>query len=196
MTKDSATLIRDALEFWFRPLGHPERGAMRDIWWEKNPQFDAEIKQRFLDDVLDAGRGLLDGLSATGDGVLTLMLLLDQFPRNIFRDSSRAYAFDPKARAVATLTVRNGVDKLLSPVERIFIYLPFEHSEDLNDQIRSVALYKTLPAVPWRDQVIDAAVRHHDVIVRFGRFPHRNAVLGRVSTAAELAFLRENPRGF
>jgi len=133
----------------------------------------------------------LDGLSATAEGVLTLVLLLDQFPRNLYRDAARAYASDSKARAVARLAVGMGLDKLLSPVERIFIYLPFEHSEAVDDQIRSVALFKTLPVVPWRDEVIDYAIRHHDIVAQFGRFPHRNAMLGRTSTAEELAFLEE-----
>jgi uncharacterized protein (DUF924 family) len=189
VTADSATLVRTILDFWFGARGSPESGTLRPIWFEVNETFDEEIRKRFEKDVLDAGRGALDGLSSTAEGVLTLVILLDQFPRNMFRGSPRAFAFDPKARAVARLATGMGLDKLLSPVERMFLYLPFEHSEDLDDQIRSVALFKTLPAVPWRDEVVDYAVRHHDMIVRFGRFPYRNAVLGRTSTAAELAFL-------
>jgi uncharacterized protein (DUF924 family) len=196
MTKDSATLIREVLEFWFGPHGHPERGGLREIWFTKNADLDAEIGRRFRDDVIDAGRGLLDGLSSTAEGVLTLLVLLDQFPRNLFRGEARAYAYDPKARAVATLAVRMGLDKLLSAVERMFIYMPFQHSENLEDQVRSVALCKTLPMVPWRDEVVDFAVQHHDIIARFGRFPHRNAVLGRVSTPEELNFLLEPGSGF
>jgi uncharacterized protein (DUF924 family) len=196
MTKDSATLIREVLEFWFGPHGHPERGGLREIWFTKNADLDAEIGRRFRDDVIDAGRGLLDGLSSTAEGVLTLLVLLDQFPRNMFRGEARAYAYDPKARAVATLAVRMGLDKLLSAVERMFVYMPFQHSENLEDQVRSVALCKTLPMVPWRDEVVDFAVKHHDIIARFGRFPHRNAVLGRVSTPEELNFLLEPGSGF
>jgi uncharacterized protein (DUF924 family) len=196
MTKDSATLVREVLEFWFGAHGHPERGILRDIWFARNAEFDAEIKRRFEQDVVDAGRGLLDGLSSTAEGVLTLLILLDQFPRNIFRGEARAYAFDAKARAVATLAVRMGLDKLLSAVERMFVYMPFQHSEKTEDQVRSVALFMTLPMVPWRDEAIGIAVRHHDIVSRFGRFPHRNAVLGRVSTPEELDFLLEPGSGF
>ncbi|HEX9463356.1 MAG TPA: DUF924 family protein [Alphaproteobacteria bacterium] len=196
MTKESATLVREVLEFWLGPHGHPERGTMRKMWFDKNPELDAEIKHRFLDDVTDAGRGVLDGLTATCEGVLTLLILLDQFPRNMFRGEARAYAYDAKARAVARLAVRMGLDKPLSATERMFIYLPFQHSEEMDDQVRSVALFKTLPIVPWRDEVIGIAIQHHDIIARFGRFPHRNAVLGRVSTAEELTFLLEPGSGY
>lgn len=192
MTVDSSTLVRNVLDFWFGARGDPVSGTMRTGWFEPNPEFDEEIRRRFNDDVIDAGRGALDGLSATAEGVLTLVILLDQFPRNLFRDAARAFAYDSKARAVARLAVGLGLDKLLSPVERIFIYMPFQHSETIDDQIRSVALFKTLPVVPWRDEAIDYAVRHHDLIAQFGRFPHRNAVLGRTSTAEELTFLEEN----
>jgi uncharacterized protein (DUF924 family) len=196
MTEDSVSLVRRLLEFWFGPHGDPERGSMRPVWFGKDPVFDAKIREQFYDDVLDAGRGRLDGLSGTADGVLALLILLDQFPRNLFRNEAQAYAYDGKARAVARLAIGMGLDKVLSPVERIFIYLPFEHSEDMEDQIRSVALFKTLPPVPWRDEVVDYAIRHHDIIARFGRFPHRNALLGRSSTAEELAFLQEPNSAF
>ena len=191
MTEDSLSLVRRLLEFWFGALGDPERGSLRKAWFEKDLDFDAAVRAQFHDFVLEAGRGRLDNLSGTADGVLALILLLNQFPRNIFRGEAQSYAYDAKARAVARLALGMGLDKVLSPVERIFIYLPFEHSEDLDDQIRSVALFKTLPPVSWRDEAIDYAIRHHDIIVRFGRFPHRNAVLGRASTAEELAFLQE-----
>ena len=196
MTEDSVSLVRRLLEFWFGPLGDPERGSIRNAWFEKNPAFDAAIREQFLGDVLEAGRGRLDNLSGTADGVLALLLLLDQFPRNVFRGEAQAYAYDAKARAVARLAVGMGLDKVLSPVERIFIYLPFEHSEDMEDQIRSVALFKTLPPVAWRDEAVDYAVRHHDIISRFGRFPHRNALLGRTSTAEELTFLQQPGSSF
>jgi uncharacterized protein (DUF924 family) len=192
---DSSTLVRNVLDFWFGARGDPASGTLRPIWFEKNPEFDEEIRRRFNDDVIDAGRGALDGLSATAEGVLTLVILLDQFPRNLYREAARAYAYDTKARAVARLAVGMGLDKLLSPVERIFIYLPFQHSETIDDHIRSVALFKTLPVVRWRDEVIDDAIRHHDTVARFGRFPHRNAVLGRTSTAEELTFLEEHGTG-
>ncbi len=196
MTEDSVSLVRRLLEFWFGALGDPERGSMRKVWFEKDAAFDAAIREKFHDAVLEAGRGRLDNLSGTADGVLALLLLLDQFPRNVFRGEAQAYAYDAKARAVARLAVGMGLDKVLSPVERIFIYLPFEHSEDMEDQIRSVALFKTLPPVAWRDEAVDYAVRHHDIIARFGRFPHRNALLGRTSTADERVFLQQPGSSF
>jgi uncharacterized protein (DUF924 family) len=126
--------------------------------------------------------------------VLSLLVLLDQFPRNMFRGQPQAYSFDPKARAVSRLAITMGLDVLLSPIERIFIYLPFEHSENPEDQVRPVALFKSLPEVPWKAYVIDFAMRGHEVIKRFGRFPHRNKILGRTSTPDELEFLERESR--
>jgi uncharacterized protein (DUF924 family) len=189
MTLDSSTVVRNVLDFWFGARGDPGAGTLRPIWFQVNEAFDDEIRDKFASLVAEAGQGAMDGLAATAEGVLTLLILLDQFPRNMFRGSPRAFAYDGKARAVARLAVGMGLDKLLSPVERMFLYLPFQHSEALDDQIRSVALFKTLPNVPWRDEVVDYAIRHHDMIARFGRFPHRNPVLGRVSTVEEMAFL-------
>lgn len=196
MSKDTQSLVREVMEFWFLPYGHPERGNIRSIWFEATPEFDAEIRRRFEADLIAAGKGELDGLSATAEGVLTLLILLDQFPRNLYRGQSRAYAYDPKARAVARLATSVGVDKLLAAVERVFVYLPFEHSEDIEDQTRSVASFKTLPMVAWRDDVIDYAIRHHDIIATYGRFPHRNAALGRSSTPQEMALLQSEDSSF
>src|SRR5258708_39120263 len=103
MTKESATLVREVLEFWLGPHGHPERGTMRKMWFDKNPELEGEFKHRFLDDVTDAGRGVLDGLTATCEGVLTLLILLDQFPRNMCRGEARSYAYDAQARAGASV---------------------------------------------------------------------------------------------
>jgi uncharacterized protein (DUF924 family) len=118
-------------------------------------------------------------------------LLLDQLPRNLFRGSPRAFSCDPAARQAARHAVGRGFDRAVAPVRRWFFYLPFEHSEDLADQQRGLELYASLPADEDRDLCLRAAQRHHDIIARFGRFPHRNEVLGRSSTAAEAAFLRE-----
>jgi uncharacterized protein (DUF924 family) len=195
--EDSHTLVRGVTEFWFGPKDDPERNSMRrDRWFRIDPAFDEEIRRRFLDDVVAAGRGELDGLSSTADGVLTLLILLDQFPRNIFRGTPRMYAYDAKARAVALLAVNFGLDQVLSAVERVFIYLPFEHSENIEDQIRAVTLFNNLPEVPWRVETVDYALRHHDIVARFGRFPHRNAILGRVSTPEEIEFLKEEGSSF
>ena len=118
-------------------------------------------------------------------------MLLDQLPRNLFRGSPSAFSCDPEARQAARHAVGRGFDRAVAPVRRWFFYLPFEHSEDLADQQRGLELYASLPADEDRDLCLRAAQRHHDIIARFGRFPHRNEVLGRSSTAAEAAFLRE-----
>jgi uncharacterized protein (DUF924 family) len=146
--------------------------------------------------VQEAANGGLDRLADFPDGALTLAILLDQFPRNLFRGRPEAFAQDAKARATAQAAIARGFDQLLAPVERVFIYLPFEHSEALDDQHRSVALFESLPAVPWRAEQIDYAARHRDIIARFGRFPHRNAALGRVSAAEEAAFLQQPGSSF
>jgi uncharacterized protein (DUF924 family) len=196
MSGDSQSLIREVLDFWFGEAGHPERGTMRKQWFRADPAFDAEIRIRFENDMVAAARGELDGLSATAEGVLTLLILLDQFPRNLFRGTPRAFASDPKARAVARLALSMNLDTMLSPIQRIFIYLPFEHSEDIDDQVRSVTLFNSLPQEPWRVQAVDYAFRHHDIIQRFKRFPHRNAILGRPSTPEEIEFLKEEGSSF
>ncbi len=123
------------------------------------------------------------------------MILLDQISRNLFRGSAEAFAADAKARAIARDMIARGLDQALAPVERMFVYLPFEHSEDLADQELSVRLFAALDATLGED-VLDYAVRHRDVIQRFGRFPHRNAALGRVNTAAEAAYLAQSTAGF
>lgn len=188
-------------EFWFGPPGHPERGRMRKVWFETNDAFDAEIRDCFLADYEQAAAGNCDSLADLPEGVLALVILLDQVPRNLFRGEARAYATDAHARAIATRAVAGGFDMQLTPVERVFVYLPFEHSEDVTDQRRAVALFESLPTTaefPESDRrnVIDYARRHLEIIERFGRFPHRNAVLGRISTPAEAAFSSEPNSSF
>ncbi|MGQ0663671.1 MAG: DUF924 family protein [Pseudomonadota bacterium] len=185
-----AERARAVLEFWFPAPGHPEFGAMRKAWFAKDPAFDAEIRGAFLADVETAASGAWDGLARTPPLALALVILVDQFPRNLFRGQARAFAADPLARRAAGMALAQGFDRTLMPLERLFLYLPFEHSEDLADQRRAVALYEGLPPAPWREEAIDFARRHLAIVERFGRFPHRNAALGRPSTAAELAFLQ------
>ena len=173
------------------PLPRPEdvigfwRAAGPKKWFRKDAAFDREITARFLAAHEAAAAGRLSDWQATPDGALALLLLLDQFPRNMFRNSARALATDPLARAVADRAIADGFDASASDAERVFFYLPFEHSENLADQERSLAL--------WRrsgDGKIDKyAEIHADIIRRFGRFPHRNAVLGRATTPEEQAFL-------
>ena len=167
----------DIVAFW-REAG-PER------WFKKDAAFDDEIRRRFLAAHEAAAAGKLAAWEQCADGALALLILLDQFPRNMFRGDARAFATDPLARAIAAGAIVRGFDSQVAAEMRGFFYLPFEHSEDLADQERSVAIYK---AIGDADGVKWAQV-HADIIRRFGRFPHRNAVLGRVTTPEEQAFL-------
>lgn len=168
----------DVLAFWFAP-GNEVR------WFDTDPAFDAEIARRYAALVEAACSGELAGWAATPDGSLALCVLLDQFPRNIWRGTPRAFACDAEARRVASNAIAAGHDRTVPAERRLFFYLPFEHSEDLADQERCLALMRGLDD---RDQ-LHWAERHHAVIVRFGRFPHRNAILGRPSSAEESEFL-------
>ncbi|HET9716924.1 MAG TPA: DUF924 family protein [Pseudolabrys sp.] len=159
--------------------------AGRDRWFKKDAAFDDEIRRRFLSTHEAAAAGALSDWEHTAEGALALLLLLDQFPRNMFRGNARAYATDPLARAIAAGAIVRGFDSQVPQELRTFFYLPFEHSEDIADQERNLALTKAsgdLDALKW-------AEIHHDIIRRFGRFPHRNAALGRTTTPEEQAFL-------
>jgi uncharacterized protein (DUF924 family) len=173
---ESGPSAADIVAFW--------RAVGPDRWFEKDAALDEEIRRRFLDRHEAAAAGKLTAWEHTAEGALALLILLDQFPRNMFRGQARAFATDPLARAIASRAILNGFDGAI-PAMRTFFYLPFEHSEDLADQERGVALFK---AVGDADGLKWAAL-HADIIRRFGRFPHRNAVLGRVSTPEEQAFL-------
>lgn len=186
MTNPDAGLIGRVLSFWFGPGWQAAGPAPRPEWFKPNPDFDGEIARLFGDHVERAMAGGLSELAEGAHGSLALILLLDQFPRNLFRGTARAFAADGRALAVARRALERGFDETLPPVMRLFLYLPFEHSEDLADQERSVALIKALDNAEW----LDYAVRHRDIIARFGRFPHRNAALGRPTTAEEAAFLK------
>jgi uncharacterized protein (DUF924 family) len=187
---------RTLLDFWFGPPGSAECDRPRDSWFTADPVFDETLRRHFL---VDCERALAQGYGswlADADSALALVLLLDQLPRNLFRGSPRAFAGDRLACEVARHAVGRGFDRAMPPVRRWFFYLPFQHSEALADQELSVALTETLPEDEDKAVALDYARRHHAVIARFGRFPHRNPVLGRVSTAEEDAFLREKPAGF
>jgi len=166
----------DVVDFW-RTAG-PQR------WFKKDPAFDARFRDRFLGLHEQAAAGQLDGWAASADGALALLILLDQFPRNAFRDSDRMFASDPRALKVAQGAIDAGLDQQVEPELRNFLYLPLMHSESLPDQQRAVALTEPLGGQEHR-----FALLHRDIIARFGRFPHRNALLGRATTAAEQAFL-------
>jgi uncharacterized protein (DUF924 family) len=166
----------DVIAFW--------RDAGPEKWFEKDTAFDDEIRRRFLALHETAASGKLTSWEATAEGALALLILLDQFPRNMFRGQARTFATDPLARAIASRAILNGFDGAY-PDMRGFFYLPFEHSEDLADQERGIKLYTAAgdaDGLKW-------AEIHADIIRRFGRFPHRNAVLGRVSTPEEQRFL-------
>lgn len=165
-----------------------EAGA--DKWFAKSDDFDAAIVQRFADAHHAAARGEFAGWAAEPQGALALLLLLDQFPRNIWRGSAHAFATDPLACKIARDALAAGHDLATGPNLRVFFYLPFEHSEALADQDLCLARCAELDAQSGSDWSNWARV-HRDIIVRFGRFPHRNACLGRDSTAEELAFLRD-----
>jgi len=167
----------DVVAFW-REAG-PER------WFAKDDGFDAECRSRFLAAWEAARRGELNGWAETAEGALGLVLLLDQMPRNMFRGDPRAWSSDAEARQAAEAALAKGFDQEVEPEIRAFFYLPFEHAEDRAAQARSLALFEAL----GNPENLKWARHHHDIIVRFGRFPHRNAVLGRESTPAECAFL-------
>lgn len=192
------------LEFWFGALD--ARGVASEAksraWFEKNESFDREIEQRFgaLHDEL--ARGEKDEWLSSARGALAAVIVLDQLSRNMFRNTKRMFAFDPRALAIASTLVERGQDRKLAFSERIFVYMPFMHSERLEDQDRCVALFQAL-----RDEHVGElrelcqynlgyAERHRDIIRRFGRFPHRNALLGRESTPEELEFLKQPGSSF
>lgn len=185
------------LDFWFLPTTAPH--PYRAEWFRRDAAFDEAIRARFAGLVEAALDGGLRDWEADAAGGLARILLLDQFPRNMFRGSARAFAGDPEALALAERLVGSGADKNLVPVRRMFAFLPFEHSESLLSQERSVALFAALRR-EGQDPALDAAYayaeRHRAIIERFGRFPHRNAALGRESTPAEIAFLKEPGSSF
>ncbi len=167
----------DILDFWWRA------GPAR--WFARSDEFDAELRQRFLKSHEQAAAGALDGWAETPHGMLALLLLLDQLPRNLFREDARAFATDAKALELATLALERGFHRAFPTMARSFFFLPFEHAEDMAAQQRSVDLFRQ----NGEEQGYLYALVHMDVIRRFGRFPHRNRVLGRKTTAEEQAFL-------
>ncbi len=181
---------RDVLDFWFGAPGSAEYGRARAFWFDKSEATDTDIRARFGAAVQVALQGGFEDWCATPRGALALILLLDQFTRNAFRDTPRAFAGDARALAIARSLVETGGDRTLTLFERQFAYLPFEHAEDYAAQRTSLLLFAQLA----RDGLpgpLEWAQRHYDVIARFGRYPHRNAILGRESTPAERAFLQQ-----
>jgi uncharacterized protein (DUF924 family) len=179
-------LVDEILAFWFGPVPH----APRDVWFRKNSSFDAEIAARFGDAVESALRGSFRAWKSSPHGSLANVLLLDQFTRNMFRDTARAFAGDTLALSTATAAVEAGHDRLLDRFERGFLYMPFEHAESAAAQERSLALFGALGAESGERGTLEWAEKHAAIIRRFGRYPHRNAILGRVSTPEETEFLQ------
>ena len=183
-------LPADVLTFWFE--GDPS--VRRKKWFEKNETFDRECA-RFIPRVRAARAGHHDGWGDTPAGALALIVLLDQLSRNAFRGQAEAFAADPRALALAHASIARGFDTALAPFERMFMYLPLEHAENLDDQTEAVRLFESLRA-DLGAETVDHAHRHHAVIAEFGRFPHRNAILDRAGTAAEEAYLARPGSGF
>lgn len=187
---------QSVLDFWFLPPGDPGHLQSRPEWFRKDPAFDAAIRARFSDDIALAVAGGFTDWDADPRGALARILLLDQFTRNVHRDTPQAFAGDPVALAAAGRLVDGGLDRTLPFVMRWFAYLPFEHAEDPVMQERSVALFAVLASESGLEGLTEYAVRHRDVVARFGRFPHRNRILGRTSTPDETEFLKLPGSGF
>lgn len=183
------TNINDILGFWFAPDSRPDHlhpgGRDLEQWFAPDPAFDDAIRKHFADALERAVRGELDGWADTAEGALALTVLLDQFPRNMFRGQARAFAADGKALAVARQALARGFDQVVPAMWRKFFYLPLEHAEDGEAQARSVALFRGTDD----PRGVRYAEMHKEIIDRFGRFPHRNAILGRASTPEEQAWL-------
>ncbi|MEO5766362.1 MAG: DUF924 family protein [Casimicrobiaceae bacterium] len=189
---DLPPLANDVLDFWFGP---PPL-ARREAWFRKDAAFDATIRARFAAAIAAARAGANGDWCTTPHGALARILLLDQFTRNAYRNTAEAFSGDARALATAEDALARGFDLALQPIERHFMYMPFEHAEDPEAQKRSLALFGALSAEPGCADLIDWAQRNADLIRRFGRYPHRNALLGRASTPEETEYLKTPGAGF
>jgi uncharacterized protein (DUF924 family) len=195
-------------DFWFQPAAGQAADAPRRVWFQKDAAFDREIEQRFGEEIAQALEGGLQGWAAEGPGAaLARILLLDQFCRNVYRGTPLSFAGDHLALQAALDMIEAGEDQQLPPLQRAFVYLPLEHAEDMAMQEQSVALFSRMAdearasgaaatTLEGLDGMFDYARRHREVIRRFGRFPHRNAILERASTPAEVEFLKQPGSGF
>ncbi len=192
---------KDILEFWFG-LDEAHPLAQQERWWKKDADFDREVRTRFAAELAAADRGELTEWEETPKGRLALILIFDQFTRNMFRNRPESFAFDPRALALSRDGQEKAMDRKLAPVQRWFFYLPMMHAEDRDIQGRSVEAFRGLAEtspVELRQAMqgsYDYAVKHAEIIERFGRFPHRNAILGRESTPEELEFLKQPGSSF
>ena len=197
----------EVLDFWFGDLSGGDEAAPDEAtmqrWWQSDDAFDEEIASRFGTTLARAAAGELDGWAARGPrGRLALIVVLDQFSRNLYRGRPDAFAQDEAARELTRVGIDSGEDQALRLIERVFFYMPLEHSEDLEDQEQAVAQFEQLLADAPADQkdrydyFLDFAQRHHDIIARFGRFPHRNAILERPSNHEEMVYLAAGAETF
>ncbi len=187
---------REVLEFWFGREGEPGYGEFRDTWFRKDPAFDAGVTERFAGLYEEAAAGYLDGWRGEAESCLALVIVLDQFPRNMFRGDGRTHATDAKALETSRYAVEHALDRELPAFQRMFLYMPFMHSENADDQRRSVELFARLAEEPGAPDVTTYAVGHREIVERFGRFPHRNAILGRRTTPEEAEFLKTEGSSF
>jgi uncharacterized protein (DUF924 family) len=171
-------MAQDILDFWFSD-------EVRKLWFNSTPEFDASLRERFLPMWQQASRGELDHWLENTTGCLALVIILDQFPLNMFRSEAQSFATEAQSREVAQLAIDQGFDQGLEAKQRAFLYMPFMHSETLADQQRALELFDQ----PGLDDNLRFARHHHDIIEKFGRFPHRNEALGRASSAAEIEYL-------
>ncbi len=183
------TSPQEILDFWFGSEDDPEYGTFRSAWFTKDEAFDNEIRERFADTYESAAAGELDGWREEARSCLALIIVLDQFSRNMFRGDGRTHAADGKALETARFAVENALDRELPSFQRHFVYMPYMHSEDIEVQRHSEALFERLREDGGPD-LMEYAVGHREIVERFGRFPHRNAILGRETTPEEAEFLK------
>lgn len=197
-SSEAPARARQILEFWLGPLGERDKPApaLQARWFGASAELDTQLRTEFGGDLERAARGECDGWSTTPRGSVALVILLDQWSRNIHRGSARMFQNDGKALTLAQQVVARGEDVALTAAERQFLYMPFMHSESLAAQQRSLELFERLAHDAPSSDVRAFARAHHDIVARFGRFPHRNAMLGRASTAAETQFLAEPNSSF
>lgn len=185
-------MINRILEFWFGKSGDADYGKPKSYWFNSTPEIDKQIRHDFGDLYDQAAQGQLQSWQDTPEGCLSLIILFDQFSRNLFRGTPQVFATDSRALSIAKEAILKGFDQKLPLFQRSFLYMPFMHSESLSDQLKSVELFTSSGA----EAGIDYAVRHKDIIQRFGRFPHRNAILNRESTPDEIEFLKQPGSSF
>jgi uncharacterized protein (DUF924 family) len=186
--------VNQILQFWFGASGGESGGSkisgeFQPWWFKADPKIDRQLHDLFTEDYQFAAAGYLDGWQGWPQSCLALILLLDQLPRNLFRGTAAAFDTDPQALAIAQQAIQAGIYQEFLPIQRWFFYLPLEHSEDLANQEQCLALFQQLPEHHGKEQAVAAANQHYQLIKQFGRFPHRNMLLGRQSTSAELEYL-------